>query len=518
MAHTGYVTNRKSLETIISKIASSGKPVPNIELIDKINEKFRVNRWNLAPRYYSHLLSVLRQHILWSCKTSTQTKAGIERVQKAWDLVQQLPAGSADGSSVNSRESGNGDIINNDAEGGASLLPHSSPYYLEVAALRIQCLVAAGSRGPLNSRPFGEIKGEGEGDGDGEGYLQEAVEAYHMLCKYHVSEGDEEVATSSEGGNKEDGVYANTKDQNQNHVSHSRAAGAIRSATRDLLLALAERGEEDEVARVLEIHLSHLTFPGSGNGNGNGSTSQSSQFSQSPPSSYPLGPLQARLWGAADAEWAEGLFGEAMVALSSSPLKHTKNNKDSDSNSSNSSNSSDADQGNLLLSRSRRLESFRLVLKTMAQKRSLPLGASFQASRVRALGRFGFNSAIQLEQAAFSILDSLEDEYGRSPSTYGAMVSALCEFANNPSSAERGVGDGTSSNGGEVQQQQQQQQQKDSRADEDGVSRALKVVYQMIAEKIGILPETWCALLEGGTRTLSDERLQALLTTTEEVR
>jgi hypothetical protein len=140
MAHTGYVTNRKSLETIISKIASSGKPVPNIELIDKINEKFRVNRWNLAPRYYSHLLSVLRQHILWSCKTSTQTKAGIERVQKAWDLVQQLPAGSADGSSVNSRESGNGDIINNDAEGGASLLPHSSPYYLEVAALRIQCL------------------------------------------------------------------------------------------------------------------------------------------------------------------------------------------------------------------------------------------------------------------------------------------------------------------------------------------------------------------------------------------
>jgi hypothetical protein len=533
MASLGYVTNRTSLYQIMSRMATSNERTTSLDLLDKLHGIMKKQSWHSSPMYHCLYLGVLRQH-LRSCETLATVSAGMLRVDSAY------------------KES-TSEVREGEGAFGLATVLH---------ATRLQCLLSAEES---CRRRFGESEG---GDAEtlkaaAEQYGDLALKGFHELIKsrdcardsalpiweeisrmFDVEEskarmhqlareqsGSDESppkysrlsannAFSDSGAGAERGMPAmasfladlppmsyplegagSYSEQFMGLGRGSTPAFAVRSVVHGLIVSLCRRGKTQDALEVLKVYLGHLSLQAAppvseraAEGGGGGAGGASGQAAIATAGKTPLlsalermagrpTPLNARhipnvsavkspKFSYSDAAWSRFLIGEAAENIHFPALAAGASSAELDKNQSKRKN------------RYAATDDFVSKLQELASANGLQLGPLFYRRRVlHASECLEPTDWMAFERRAYLLIDSVEDSLGRTPHAYEALVSGLALNYSDPRA----------------------------------VHRAFRVVYEMIAAKIPVLPATWTALLHGAADKLEDGELQEMLAAAEDL-
>jgi len=456
MSNAGYVTSRISMEKMLDRVASSGKACPPMSFIDKVHQMVRENKWDGAPGYYAQLFRVFRQHILWSCPDLKAVDEALARMEVVWAQAEK-------GSSVN----------------------------LELLSLRVQCFMVASRV----LRPLSIAKASAT--------MERAVKAFDELARSgnHVSSSSaapparasdldeamrkgvqtlvEEIRAKQNGwlsniDAKDLFSIANQRNTKAStytlNIKWTRPEANVRSATTDLFVELAQSGHLDDALTLLDVYLKRTAAKASQNNGGN-NVSGKLEAALLRKKMLSARSRSALLKDRDDCHyldhenWAHTLIGKMLVASGASLAKQEEG-------------------GGTFYDK---LKVTASKLKEIAARHHLAPLDLLPAAMIEALAQqtgsgtwvYSWSKAHEM---SLKIIDSLEDEVGRSPAVYQALVSMLCKFQ-----------------------------------DPSALAQAAKVFQEMTAESVKIPAESFATFLDCAVSVQTDDELAKTLGRTEEL-
>jgi hypothetical protein len=455
MSNAGYVTSRISVEKMLERVASSGKACPPISFIDKVHQMVRENKWDGAPGYYAQLFRVFRQHILWSCPDEKAVDEALAKMDVVWAQ----------------------------AEKGSSVNP-------ELLALRVQCLMVASRV----LRPLSVAKANATMDSAVKAFFELAGGGKHVSSSSdappaRISDLDEAMRSGvqtlvAEIRAKQNGRLSNIDATGLFSIANERSAKAsssplnlkwtrpeanIRSASAELLLELAQIGQLDDALILLDAYLKRTAANASQARGNNVSGKLEAALLRKKMLSARSG--STLLKDRDDCHyldhenWAHTLFGKMLVASGASLAKEEKGG------------GSFYDKLKVTASK----------LKDIAARHHLAPLDLLPAAMIKALAQPTGSGAwvytwSKAHEMSLKLIDSLEDEVGRSPAVYQALISMLCKYQ-----------------------------------DPSALSQAAKVFQEMTAEGVKIPAESFETFLDCAVSVQTDDELSKTLGRAEEL-
>ena len=517
MASLGYVTNRVSLYEIISKMQHLGGE-SNLKLLDKVHGMVKAQLWDDSPHYNNLYLGVLRQNLQVSCKTLSTVKAGMHRVDTAFeDMKVKMNATKGQGAVAShtllratylqclltAEESLRLRCVE---DHGENLLKEADEYSEKALAGFYELLKEREATSEASLPIWEEIFRTFDLNEDkmrnqaldkmGENEIPKAMHQHYSSDHGEGARNGRTTFTSllsMEPGATlpSDDLQAQAIPRNlkvQNLMESSKPAFAMRSVVHNLIKSLCQRGQTDKALDVLKKYLELLALRNKPNVAasdaelalvakdddiksalrqsvelmaGKTTPMQINMSSLQPLSHHNTPPKLS--YG--DAAWARFLIGEAVENTFFPAL--------------------DDKSGDTAKRKERYVstEAFVGNLQNLATSHGLTLGPLFYRRRVaqaaQCLEPTDWNA---FERQAYMLIDSVDDKLGRTPQSYGALVHGLANNYDDPKA----------------------------------VHRALRVVFEMVAEKITVLPAIWASLLQGASQNLNDSELSDLLGNAED--
>ena len=474
MTATGYLTSRISLEKILDRIGGSGQVCPPISFIDKVHKMVSDNRWDQAPRYYTRLLKVLRQHLLWSCHNKVEVDTALQRMDSIW-----LQAEIRNGGKI-------ADV--------------------ELLSIRVQCLLVA-ARIYKSNPAMSDLPRSLE-------CIEQARQVFHGVLNASKQNTDqamvEKIRSLVENITVDDGLHDITaKDmfkiasgKRQPNLKQDRLLGSsgtspsspnprslnfawaqpneqFRAAFSSLITEVAQAGHVDDALSLIAVLLdSEQQQQQQQQQQQPEKKDTSSQKRLSDLLSEKLSSQPGRLkLSTSSIDWIQDVVGKVLISASLSFPKE-------------------------LQGAEFQAELSFLVSKTkiFCATNAIPVKETFYAAWIEALfpqpssspamndaevAVLRCNSWEDAYKVATSIIDSLDDVVGRTPAVYHALISVLCRYQ-----------------------------------DAAATSRAQHEFNQAVADgnnPKALLPETYAVLVESAVYCLGDEQLSQILKIVEDI-
>lgn len=467
MSAAGYLTSRISLEKILDRVGGSGKVCPPIAFVEKVHKMVLDNRWDQAPRYYTRLLKVLRQHLLWSCHNKVEVDTALQRMDSIWMQAEMRNGGKiAD---------------------------------VELLSVRVHCLLVA-ARIYKSNPAMSDLPRSLE-------CMEQARQVFHGVLNASKQNTDqamvETIRSLVENITVDDGLHDITAKEmfkiasgkRQPNLKADRIIGAsgtspsspspkslnfawtqpseqFRGAFASLITEVAQAGHVDDALSLIAILL-------------DSEQQQQQPEKKDPASQKRLSDLQELLreklssqpgrlkLSTISMDWIQGVIGKVLISASLSFPKEL--------------------QGVEFQAQLSKLAS---KTKIFCAKNAIPVKETFYAAWIEALfpppspssspamndpevAVLRYNSWEEAYKVATSIIDSLDYVVGRAPAVHHALISVLCRYQ-----------------------------------DAAATSRAQHELNQAVAEgnnPKALLPETYAVLVDSAVSCLGDEQLSQTL-------
>jgi len=443
MSNEGYLTSRISLEKLLDSLGVNCRATgPSfIAFLDKIHKMVVDNRWDQAPRYYTRLLKVLRHHLLRSCQDKSTLDAMLQRLESFWSQAQSHNQGKITD--------------------------------VELLSIRAQCLIVAARAHRMISHPGSEEKAQQTMESARQ-VFQDAIQFHvssvpysstsstshvdrivfenvkHLVSSITIDDGLNEL-TSKDMFKITDSANPIKVDKEKLNYAWNQTLGQFRSAFASLVTELAQDAHVDDALSLLTLLLqqahqqqespsvvssssSSSVTKAAGNSVSNlesllmeklASTGGSKRLKAVPAAGIGSNPALKRKQNDGD-DWTQQLVAKIFVA-SARNLSREKPG------------------GNFQNS----LTELATKLKSFSLANDIPVKDIFYAAWIESLYpplvESGFNDAATTKnslvtplrprlgwekayQIAMRLIDSLEDEVGRTPIIQHAVVSLLCRY------------------------------------------------------------------------------------------